>query len=176
MAHSELFLGRAASAGSPASWHDPAVPGFPIPPPSWQWWWLGDGSNGIVLATLVHISSNHFISLYLFMVYHGLSHLTFGKSPNRSAYHHGLSWFIMINITCLSWFIMLYPSRSPAPVESTERLGLESMAPFGPVMILVDTRPQWGKINTKNTGKKQWETRTRISASIISPMNPSFSQ
>ena len=96
----------------------------------------------IVLATLVHISSNHFRSLYLFMIYHGLSHLTFGKSPNRSAYHHGLSWFIMINITCLSWFIMLYPSRSPAPVESTERLGLESMAPFGPVMILVDTRPQ----------------------------------
>ena len=35
--HGELFLGRAASAGSPASWHDPAGPGPSHEPPIWQW-------------------------------------------------------------------------------------------------------------------------------------------
>ena len=28
-----------------------------IPPPNKKWWWLGDGANGIVLSTLINVSS-----------------------------------------------------------------------------------------------------------------------
>ena len=84
-----------------------------------------------------HISSNHFKYLYLFMVYHGLSHVTFFSSPNRYAYHHGLSWFIM-----------LYPSRSkskwpPAAVESTVSYGFIQWLPKAKVMISEIDPSRW---------------------------------